>query len=186
MKIDEDQFRAVGLRPRHAYSVLDVRDLEGIRLVRMRNPWGHYSWSGDWSDHSPIWTPELRDMLLSGGGDDGVFWIAFQDVLLYFDCIDICKVRLGWSEVRLSGTLPPFSSKPHQSATLLTVLHTAPRVQLAGLSDAAASAATCCAGGLHSRSTTAPAPAAPNVAPSRMAHLRTALVLHSLRRKEEG
>ena len=122
MKIDEDQFRAVGLRPRHAYSVLDVRDLEGIRLVRMRNPWGHYSWSGDWSDHSPIWTPELRDMLLSGGGDDGVFWIAFQDVLLYFDCIDICKVRLGWSEVRLSGTLPPFSSKPHQSATLLTVL----------------------------------------------------------------
>ena len=122
MKIDEDQFRAVGLRPRHAYSVLDVRDLEGIRLVRMRNPWGHYSWSGDWSDNSPIWTPELRDMLLSGGGDDGVFWIAFQDVLLYFDCIDICKVRLGWSEVRLSGTLPPFSSKPHQSATLLTVL----------------------------------------------------------------
>ena len=102
--------------------MLDVRDLEGIRLVRMRNPWGHYSWSGDWSDNSPIWTPELRDMLLSGGGDDGVFWIAFQDVLLYFDCIDICKVRLGWSEVRLSGTLPPFSSKPHQSATLLTVL----------------------------------------------------------------
>ena len=122
MKIDEDQFRRVGLRPRHAYSVLDVRDLDGIRLLRMRNPWGHYSWNGDWSDQSDIWTPELKEMLMSGGGDDGVFWIAYQDVLLYFDCIDICKVRLGWSEVRLSGTLPPFSSKPHQSATLLTVL----------------------------------------------------------------
>ena len=122
MKTDEDQFRKVGLRPRHAYSVLDVRDLDGIRLVRMRNPWGHYSWSGDWSDQSDIWTPELRELLLAGGGDDGVFWIAFQDMLSYFDCIDICKVRLGWSEVRLSGTLPPFSSKPHQSATLLTVL----------------------------------------------------------------
>jgi calpain-15 len=122
MKIDEERYRSVGLRPRHAYSVLDVKDLDGIRLVRMRNPWGHFSWNGDWSDISDIWTPELRDLLLTPGGDDGVFWIAFQDVLKYFDCIDICKVRKGWSEVRLSGTLPPFSSKQHQTATLLTVL----------------------------------------------------------------
>ena len=93
-----------------------------FRLVRMRNPWGHFSWNGDWSDMSDIWTPELRDLLLTPGGDDGVFWIAFEDVLKYFDCIDICKVRKGWSEVRLSGTLPPFSSKQHQTATLLTVL----------------------------------------------------------------
>ena len=122
MKIDEEKFRTVGLRPRHAYSVLDVKDLSGIRLVRMRNPWGHFSWNGDWSDHSDIWTPELRSLLLAGHGDEGVFWISYQDVLSYFDCIDICKVRKGWSEVRLTGTLPPFSSKPHQSASLLTVL----------------------------------------------------------------
>ena len=122
MKIDEEKFRSVGLRPRHAYSVLDVKDLSGIRLVRMRNPWGHFSWNGDWSDHSEIWTPELRSLLLAGHGDEGVFWISYQDVLIYFDCIDICKVRKGWSEVRLTGTLPPFSSKPHQSASLLTVL----------------------------------------------------------------
>jgi len=122
MKIDEEKYRSVGLRPRHAYSVLDVKDLDGIRLVRMRNPWGHFSWNGDWSNVSDIWTPDLREMLLAQGGDDGVFWIAFEDVLKYFDCIDICKVRKGWSEVRLGGTLPPFSSKQHQTATLLTVL----------------------------------------------------------------
>ena len=58
----------------------------------MRNPWGHFSWTGAWSDASDLWTAELREELRVHGSDDGVFWIAFEDVLVYFDCIDICKV----------------------------------------------------------------------------------------------
>ncbi|KAG8302288.1 Calpain-15 [Homalodisca vitripennis] len=123
MKVDEEEYQRRGLRPRHAYSVLDVRDLNGIRLVRLRNPWGHYSWRGDWSDDSNIWTPQLRELLMPHGASDGVFWISFEDVLKYFDCIDICKVRWsGWNEVRLRGTLPPLSSLSHLSCVLLTVL----------------------------------------------------------------
>ena len=59
---------------------------------------------------------------LAHGEGDGVFWIGFEDMLRYFDCIDVCKVRKGWSEVRVSGVLPPMSAKSHQSCTLLTVL----------------------------------------------------------------
>lgn len=66
---------------RHAYSVLDVRDINGIRLLRLRNPWGHFSWKGDWADDSETWTPQLREMLMPHGASDGVFWISFEDVL---------------------------------------------------------------------------------------------------------
>eukprot|EP00095_Tigriopus_kingsejongensis_P005938 maker-scaffold316_size209483-snap-gene-1.35 protein:Tk05938 transcript:maker-scaffold316_size209483-snap-gene-1.35-mRNA-1 annotation:"PREDICTED: calpain-D-like" len=122
MRVNDEDYKKVGLRPRHAYSVLDVRDLAGMKLVRMRNPWGHFSWNGDWSDRSDLWTPELKEQLMVHGEDDGVFWMAYEDVLKYFDCIDICKVRKDWTEIRVSGSLPPFSAKKFQSCYLLTVL----------------------------------------------------------------
>jgi len=46
-----------------------------------RNPWAHYSWKGDWSDDSELWTEELRDTLKPHGAPEGVFWISFEDVL---------------------------------------------------------------------------------------------------------
>lgn len=57
-----------------------------------------------------------------GGASDGTFWISFNDVLKYFDCIDICKARSGWNEIRLTGTLPPLASQQHLSCILLTIL----------------------------------------------------------------
>ena len=105
MIVDEKEWVSKGLLPRHAYSVLDVRDVRGVRLIQMRNPWGRYCWTGDWSDNSLLWSQEMRELLMPLGASDGIFWIGFNDFLRYFDSIDICKLRLNYNEVRLKGIL---------------------------------------------------------------------------------
>ena len=55
---------AMGIIAGHAYSVIEIHeffdDHQQVRLLKMRNPWGHSEWTGDWSDSSRLWTPELR------------------------------------------------------------------------------------------------------------------------------
>ena len=70
MKNNQKDLKKVGLVSDHAYSVISVHEIENpkyknpkIKLLKLRNPWGHQEWSGDWSDSSHLWTPELKDML---------------------------------------------------------------------------------------------------------------------------
>ena len=46
---------AGGLIAGHAYGVLSVAEVGGVRLLRIRNPHGCNEWTGPWGDSTPEW-----------------------------------------------------------------------------------------------------------------------------------
>lgn len=67
---ENEDYEKFGLIPNHAYSVLSFRtlkltDKEDVHLIKLKNPYGNgVEWNGDWSDHSSLWTKELKDNVL--------------------------------------------------------------------------------------------------------------------------
>ena len=51
--------------PLGSFLIIYIKSHSPPRLVRMRNPWGHFSWTGAWSDTSDLWTPQLREELMA-------------------------------------------------------------------------------------------------------------------------
>jgi hypothetical protein len=94
-----------GLLMRHAYGILDIVKLSlGVTLVKLRNPWGKLEWTGDWSDHSPLWNAKLRTEAGSSVADDGVFFMSVDDVKQRFTTLFVCKlVPSSWSRAAEFG-----------------------------------------------------------------------------------
>lgn len=78
-----------GLISGHAYSILAAHEVnhqgKNWRLLKMVNPWGYGEWTGEWSDESPLWTPELKNALgFSEAGDDGEFFMPIEQYYKYY------------------------------------------------------------------------------------------------------
>ncbi|MCJ1418636.1 hypothetical protein MMC32_004984, partial [Xylographa parallela] len=77
-----------GVVAMHAYSIMEAREINGERLVKIRNPWGRTEWQGAWSDGSSEWTPEWMQLLNHRFGNDGIFWISYRDLLRRYQSFD--------------------------------------------------------------------------------------------------
>merc|ERR1711998_663624 len=53
--LEEGRGSGGGIVPGHAYSVLDVGTYGGEKLIKLRNPWGAFEWTGKWSADSSAW-----------------------------------------------------------------------------------------------------------------------------------
>lgn len=48
----------------HAYGLLDLQEVDDVKLVRARNPWGSFEWTGKWSDNDEkSWTERFKKKL---------------------------------------------------------------------------------------------------------------------------
>ncbi|KIV90165.1 hypothetical protein, variant [Exophiala mesophila] len=81
-----------GISEGHAYSIMDVREVDGKRLLKLRNPWGRPVKTGAWSDGSSEWTPEWIQKLGHKFGNDGEFWISYEDLLRKYQHFDRTRI----------------------------------------------------------------------------------------------
>lgn len=83
-----------GIVQGHAYSILQVRDVDGHKLVQIRNPWANeVEWNGPWSDSSPEWTDRMTHKLKHvPQSKEGIFWMSWQDFQVHFRSIYVCRV----------------------------------------------------------------------------------------------
>ena len=69
----------MGLIKEHAYSILRIYSEGEIKIINLRNPWGVFEWTGDWSDESNKWTEDMiKKVKPSLEEDDGSFWISYE------------------------------------------------------------------------------------------------------------
>jgi hypothetical protein len=76
----------------HAYSIIKAVELKGQRLLQIRNPWGKREWTGKWSDGSEQWNAEWINLLGHKFGNDGVFWISYEDLLARYSHFDRTRI----------------------------------------------------------------------------------------------
>ncbi|RDW71541.1 putative calpain family cysteine protease protein [Coleophoma cylindrospora] len=77
-----------GIQEGHAYSVMKAVEVDDKRLLLLKNPWGEGEWNGPWSDGSKEWTPYWMEKLDHKFGDDGAFWISYDDLLRKYQSFD--------------------------------------------------------------------------------------------------
>ena len=78
---NQDSHERQGIQDSHSYCVMKAVEYKGQRLVLIKNPWGQSEWNGPWSDGSKEWSAEALNDLKYQFGDDGIFWMPYEDFL---------------------------------------------------------------------------------------------------------
>jgi hypothetical protein len=48
-------------QPGLTFKILQMKDFKKFKLLKISDPWNKMQWQGDWSEHSQLWTPQMRN-----------------------------------------------------------------------------------------------------------------------------
>ena len=107
----------LGLLTDQSYCILDARESDDQKFVKLRNPWGTGKYNGK---HE--WTEKLkRDLNYKDDDDDGSFWMLLENYLFYFTSISYSLPKeKNWKEMSVYGKIDgyldgrsPTTKSPH-------------------------------------------------------------------------
>lgn len=89
----------LGIDGNHAFTFLKAAEVEQLRLVQLRNPWGKSKdgprWTGKFSSLNSTgeWTPLLKEIVRPQlDENDGSFWMELNDFRSYFRSASLCHL----------------------------------------------------------------------------------------------
>ena len=93
----DDDIENFGLVSCHSCSIIKTCEkiIKGkkIKLIQIRNPWGKKEWNGKYSNYYLEKNPDIMKYFNNEKRDTGIFWIEYNDYIVFFDKTEICKIE---------------------------------------------------------------------------------------------
>jgi len=74
------------------YTLIGAHEIDGVKLIQLRNPWGKFEWTGKWADNDAAWDehPNVKQQLNPTFEDDGIFFMSYEDFEKNYKKVDVC------------------------------------------------------------------------------------------------
>ena len=103
---EEEGMGNSGILFNHAYGIQQIREVDGLQLIRIRNPWGQGEWTGKFADEDEAWDDHkgLKEKLNYVFKSDGNWWMRYDDFCAHFNKVYLCKIFPSvWSQYSIHG-----------------------------------------------------------------------------------
>ena len=109
----------MGLTFNSSYPVYNAWMIDGIKILKLRNPPGHHDiWKGDWGLESPLWTARLKYKLGFNPEEKDVLYMSFDDFCNVFRYLYVCKYydSTRWTTITSPGVWKRVQSEEEYEA----------------------------------------------------------------------